>query len=305
MGRPTSATQPRLQKTATMVTRHPERLGAHVSTAGGPATAPKRGAAIGATAIQIFTKTPNMWREPVITPEIADGFLRARDAYPVAVTVSHDSYLINLASPDAALRAKSVDAFCGELQRSETLRLDAIVSHPGNYIDNRDAGLERNASAITDALRAVPGSVRLFLEATAGSGTALGRSFDELRILRDLVGDDVRHRIAFCADTCHLYSAGYDLVGAFDAVWEEWDRILGMDLLGCLHLNDSKTPFASRRDRHALIGEGSLGTDPFRRLMTDPRFAAIPKVLETPKGDDDETTNDLRMLALLRGMAPI
>lgn len=301
MKRTTSATQPHDGKGAAPRAASPELLGAHVSTSGGPATALPRGAAIGATAIQIFTKTPNMWREPVITPEIAGAFHAARDTHPVGAVVSHDSYLINLASPDPALRARSTDAFQGELSRSEALRLDAIVSHPGNFIDDHDAGLERNASAITDALRKVPGSVKVYLEATAGTGTVLGRTFEELRAIRDLIADDVRHRVAFCADTCHLYSAGYDLVGDFDGVWTEWDRIIGLELLGCLHLNDSKTPFASKKDRHELIGEGSLGIEPFRRIMNDPRFAAVPKLLETPKGDDDEVTNDLRMLALLRG----
>jgi deoxyribonuclease-4 len=115
-----------------------------------------------------------------------------------------------------------------------------------------------------------------------------------------LIGADVRDRVGFCADTCHLYSAGYDLVNDFDGVWAAWERIIGMQHLRCLHLNDSKNPFASRKDRHELIGDGSLGTEPFRRIMRDPRFATIPKILETPKGDEDETTNDRRMLALLR-----
>lgn len=299
MGR-ISATKPHTRTTDQGVARPPERLGAHVSTAGGPQTAPKRGAAIGATAIQLFTKTPNMWREPVITPEIAAAFRQAREEYPVGSIISHDSYLINLASPDPELRAKSITAFQGELARSEALGLDGIVSHPGNFIDDREAGLERNAAAITEALRAVPGKVMLLMETTAGTGTVLGRSFEELRDLRGLIGDDVRHRVGFCADTCHLYSAGYDLVSDYDAVWAAWDRIIGAEHLRCVHLNDSKNPFASKKDRHELIGEGSLGQAPFRRMMNDPRFHGIPMVLETPKGDVDETTNDLRMLALLR-----
>jgi deoxyribonuclease-4 len=302
MKRTSSATKPRQRKAPATGAEGPERLGAHVSTAGGPATAPARGAAIGATAIQIFTKTPNMWREPVVTQEIQTAFRRARDDHEVRLVVSHDSYLINLASPDPALRARSLGAFTGELRRSEELRLEGVVSHPGNYIDDRDAGLERNAEAITLALREVPGKVKLFLEITAGTGTALGRSFEELATIRALVGDDVRDRVGFCADTCHLYSAGYDLVGDFDGVWEAWDRILGFESLGCLHLNDSKTPFDSHRDRHELIGDGSLGLEPFRQLMNDPRFAGIPKILETPKGDDDEVTNDRRMLSLLRDL---
>jgi deoxyribonuclease-4 len=300
MKRTTSATQPRHARAAAQRAASPELLGAHVSTAGGPARAPARGAAIGATAIQIFTKTPNMWREPVVTPAIAAAFRAARDADPVGAVLSHDSYLINLASPDPALRARSAEAFQGELCRSEALGLAAVVSHPGNFIDDHDAGLERNAHALTEALREVPGQVKVYLESTAGTGTVLGRSFEELHTLRDLVGDDVRHRVAFCVDTCHLYSAGYDLVGDYDGVWEQWDRIIGSGLLGCVHLNDSKMPFASRKDRHELIGEGTLGVAPFRRIMNDSRLIGVPKILETPKGDVDEVTNDRRMLALLR-----
>ncbi len=276
-----------------------ELLGAHVSIQGGTPTAPARGAAIGATALQIFTKTPNMWREPEITPEIAAAFMAARALHPVNAIVSHDSYLINLASPDEAQMAKSITAFQGELRRSTALGLDGIVSHPGNFMDDRDAGIERNAAGITECLRAVPGDPLVLLETTAGTGTALGRTFEELAAIRDLVADDVRHRVAFCADTCHIYSAGYDLVGDFDGVWRVWDEVIGIELLRCLHLNDSKTPFDSHRDRHELLGEGSLGTAPFERIMRDPRFAGIPKLLETPKGDD-MVSNDTRMLAMLR-----
>jgi deoxyribonuclease-4 len=278
-----------------------ERLGAHVSTQGGPASAPPRAAAIGATAMQMFTKTPNMWREPVITPEIAADFKKSREDHPVVSAVSHDSYLINLASPDPALWTRSRQAFEGELRRSEALGLDGIVSHPGNFITEHDPGMERNARGVTEALRAVPGKVMVLLETTAGGGTVLGRTFEELHTIRELVAEDVRHRVGFCADTCHLYSAGYDLVNDYDGVWATWDRVIGLMHLRCIHLNDSKMPFASRKDRHELIGEGSLGLDPFRRVMQDSRFAEIPKILETPKGDADEVTNDRRMLALLRG----
>jgi deoxyribonuclease-4 len=144
--------------------------------------------------------------------------------------------------------------------------------------------------------------VAVLIENTAGSGTALGTTFEELRLLRDMIGEDVRHRVGFCLDTCHLYSAGYDVVTRYDAVWEEWERVIGFAQLGCLHLNDSRTPFGSRRDRHALIAEGSLGAEPFRRIMRDPRFRGIPKLLETPKGDD-EVTNDRKMLRRLRAYA--
>jgi deoxyribonuclease-4 len=279
-----------------------ERLGAHVSVQGGVDKAPVRGKAIGATAIQVFTKTPNQWREPVVPVESYAGFRRECDRLQLSSIVAHDSYLINLASPDPSLSARSEASFVAELRRCEAFGISRLVSHPGNYIDDRSAGLARNAAAYTRCLRQVPGSVVLLLETTAGCGTALGSTFEELALLRSLIGEDVRHRVAFCADTCHLYSAGYDLVGDYDGVWRRWDEILGFDRLHCLHLNDSKTPFASCRDRHELIAEGSLGPQPFRRIMTDPRLAHVIKILETPKGDDGVTT-DRKMLRRLRRYA--
>jgi deoxyribonuclease-4 len=282
--------------------RKQDLLGAHVSAQGGVHATPARATAIGATAIQLFTKTPNQWREPSLDGGIRDAFHSALEAESLTSVVSHDSYLINLASPDPALRDRSIESFTRELERCELLGIPGVVSHPGNYMDDRDRGLERNANAIRQALERVPGQVRIYLETTAGTGTALGRSFEELARIRDLLPPEFQGRIAYCADTCHLYSAGYDLVGNFDEVWSDWDRVIGLEHLACLHLNDSRTPFGSRRDRHELIGEGSLGPAPFRRLMLDPRFAHIPKILETPKGDD-MVTNDRRTLQRLRRYA--
>ena len=282
--------------------RAADLLGAHVSTQGGVHNALARGAAIGATAIQVFTKTPNQWREPALTEESRTAFRRERDRSGIARIVAHDSYLINLATPDPVLAARSLESFTNELRRCELLGIPALVSHPGNFIDHREAGLLRNAAAITRCLQAVPGDVMVLLETTAGSGTSLGATFDELADLRLAIDESVRHRVAFCADTCHLHSAGYDLVREYDAVWRRWGRTIGVRLLRCLHLNDSKTPFGSRRDRHELIGEGSLGPEPFRRIMRDPRFRRVMKVSETPKGDD-EFTLDRRMLRRLRAYA--
>jgi deoxyribonuclease-4 len=276
-----------------------DRLGAHVSVQGGVQTGPARGAAIGATAIQIFTKTPNQWREPVLSAETAAAFRHERERTGITCIVSHDSYLINLASPDPVLAARSAESFLAELRRCDTLGIPYVVSHPGNFIDDREAGLRRNAAAYTRCLEAVPGPVTILLETTAGTGTSLGSTFEELACLRDYVGEHVRDRIAFCAETCHLYAAGYDLVRDYEGVWRRWESAVGLAQLRCLHLNDSKTPFGSRRDRHELIGEGSLGPEPFRRIMRDPRFARTIKLIETPKGDD-ETTLDRRMLRRLR-----
>jgi deoxyribonuclease-4 len=282
--------------------RVPDLLGAHVSSKGGVDRAPARGTAIGATAIQLFTKTPNQWREPSLSAECRKAFRSECDRNQLANIVSHDSYLINLATPDPALHARSVGSFVAELQRCHDLGIPFMCTHPGNYIDHREAGLLRNARAYTRCLELVPGPVMILLETTAGSGTALGATFEELVTLRDAIGESVRHRVGFCADTCHLYSAGYDLVNDYDGVWRRWEELIGLTHLRCLHLNDSKTPFCSRRDRHALIAEGSLGPEPFRRIMRDPRFAAVIKVIETPKGDE-EFTQDRRMLRRLRAYA--
>jgi deoxyribonuclease-4 len=278
------------------------RLGAHVSVQGGVERAPVRGKAIGATAIQVFTKTPSQWREPTILPESYAAFRTECERLRLSSIVAHDSYLINLASPDRVLAARSEGSFMAELRRCEAYGIPYLVSHPGNYIDSPRAGLRRNAAAYTRCLRAVPGKVTVLLETTAGCGTALGSTFEQLAALREMIAADVRQRVAFCADPCHLYSAGYDLVNDYDGVWQQWDRILGLEYLHCLHLNDSKTPFASCRDRHELIAEGSLGARPFRRIMTDPRLAGIIKILETPKGTDALTT-DRKMIRRLRAYA--
>jgi deoxyribonuclease-4 len=277
-------------------------LGAHVSTRGGVAEAPARGRAIGATAIQIFTKTPNQWREPVLGDGAARAFRDALTAHGVRAVVSHDSYLINLASPDPHLRSRSQAAFVAELRRSERLGIPYVVSHPGNFLDERRAGLRRNAEAYAACLAAVPGSVKVAIETTAGSGTALGSTFEELRALADAMPASARRRVVFCADTCHLWAAGYDLVGDYDGVIAELDRVLGLERLVCFHLNDSRGARGGRLDRHALIGEGTLGREPFRRVMSDPRLAHVVRIIETPNGED-MVTNDRRMLRRLRAFA--
>jgi len=282
--------------------RSEERLGAHVSIRGGIDLAPGRGTAIGATAIQVFTKTPNRWLDPQIDGQTARAFREAYQRCGLRGIVAHDSYLINLASPDETLRRRSTNSFVAELERCHLLGIPAVVSHPGNYIDEREAGLERNAEACTRALERAAGDVMVLFETTAGTGTSLGRSFEELAALREAFPTPLQSRVGFCVDTCHVYAAGYDLVNAYDEVWEQFDRIVGLAHLQCIHLNDSKTPYGSHRDRHELIGQGTLGAGPFRRVMQDPRFVKVVKVLETPKGDD-EVTNDRRTLRRLRAYA--
>lgn len=252
--------------------------------------------------MQIFTKQASQWREPAIEEHERSRFRAGVEASALGHTNAHDSYLINLASPDPALRTHSLLSFLCELKRCEGLGLGALVSHPGNYIDDRASGLDRNAEAIAMALELVPGRTRLLLETTAGSGTALGSNFEELAALIDRIPVGLRDRVGVCVDTAHVFAAGYDLVRDYDAVWRRFDDVLGLARLGLLHLNDSKAPLGSRRDRHELIGEGALGPGPFRRIMTDDRFAAVPKVIETPKLDD-ATATDRRMLRRLRRYA--
>jgi len=277
-------------------------LGAHVSTAGGAATAPARATAIGATAMQVFTKVPNQWKEKEINDADAAGFKAELAKTNVRFTNAHDSYLINLASPDATLRTRSIESFKAELRRCHVLGLDALVSHPGNYIDDRESGIARNADAIVESLEATPGATRLLMELTAGQGTVIGATFEEMAALIARIPATLRTRIGVCLDTAHVFAAGYDLVNGYDGVWAAFGDIIGFDRLGLLHLNDSAAPLGARRDRHALIGEGAIGDGAFARIMTDPRFAALPKVLETPKGVD-MVTNDRRMLAKLRDFA--
>jgi deoxyribonuclease-4 len=277
-------------------------LGAHVSTEGGVAAGPARGGAIGATAIQLFTKTPNQWREPVLDAAVADRFRAEVTRHGIGMVVAHDSYLINLASPDAALRAKSIRSFIAELTRCRTLGIRWVVSHPGNYMDDRETGLARNAQGYAECLTAVPGEVGVLIEGTAGAGTALGSTFEELRALRDAMPVEVQARVGFCLDTAHLHAAGYDVAHETDGVWEAFDRIVGLDLLKCLHLNDSKAAAGSHLDRHEWIAEGTIGAEAFRRIMRDARLANVIKIIETPKRDDP-VKHDRRMLRRLRAYA--
>jgi len=277
-------------------------LGAHVSTEGGVAEAPARGAQIGAAAIQVFTKTPNQWREPALDAAVIDRFRTEVARHGILMVVAHDSYLINLASPDDALRARSIRSFIAELTRCRALGIPWVVSHPGNYMDQRTAGLERNARGYAECLAAVPGDVGVLIEGTAGAGTALGATFEELRALRDAMPKAARARVGFCLDTAHLHAAGYDVAGDVPGVWDLFDRVVGLELLKCLHLNDSKAAPGSHLDRHEWIAEGTIGAEAFRQIMRDPRLANVIKIIETPKLDDP-VQHDRRMLRRLRAYA--
>jgi deoxyribonuclease-4 len=217
-------------------------------------------------------------------------------------TVAHDSYLINIASPDDATWEKSIDALKIELDRCDILRIPFLVSHPGAHMGSGfDAGIDRVAAAINRIHGEIPdGKAAIAIETTAGQGTTMGRTFEEIAQMIDGIED--KERVAVCLDTCHIFVAGYDLLtlAAYEQTMKQFDDIIGFPYLKVLHLNDSLKGLGSNRDRHRHIGEGELGSEPFRFLLNDPRLTGLPGILETPKDDDYE--DDLRNLTLLRSL---
>lgn len=277
-----------------------DELGAHVSIAGGLALAPPRGRELGCGAIQIFVKNQRQWAAPPLTAADARAFRRARRRAGLRHAFAHGSYLVNLACPDPGGWRQAVDAFTDELRRAAMLGLDALVVHPGSHLGaGAEGGLDAIARAVDEALQATRGSpVKVALENTAGGGHVLGRTFAELRAILERLGHP--RRVGVCIDTCHLFVAGYDIrtPAGYALAMAECAELIGAGRVLAFHLNDAKAPLGSGLDRHENIGRGFLGLPPFRLLLNDRRFAAVPKVLETPK--EPEPTADLRNLATLR-----
>lgn len=273
-----------------------------MSVAGGLHLAIERGVQVGCDAIQIFTRNSNQWAAKPIGDEEALAFASARKRSGIGTVVAHDSYLINLASPDPALRRRSIDAFGRELDRCERLGLDALIAHPGAHVGSGEGhGVRRVARALDRVLRERPdGRVAVLLETTAGQGSSIGHRFEHLR---DIIGGmEASDRVGVCIDTCHIFAAGYDLrtPESYNDVMERLDRIVGLGKVRAFHLNDCKKDLGCRVDRHEHIGKGFIGLEGFRCLMNDPRFDSVPMFLETPKGPD--CAEDRVNLALLRGM---
>ena len=259
-------------------------IGAHVSIAGGIENAPLNAAAIGAKAFAMFTKNQRQWSSPPLTEESVQAFkanCREHGFSPKHI-LPHDGYLINLGNPDSGKRAQSLKAFTDEMRRCMLLGLDRLNFHPGSHLREipEDDCLRLIADSVNAALEETEG-VTAVLENTAGQGSNLGYSFEQLARIMELIRDS--SRIGVCIDTCHSFAAGYDLKSeeGYEKTMEAFERTIGFRYLRGVHLNDSKSILGGRLDRHNSIGKGELGLEPFRRLMNDPRFEDIPMVLET------------------------
>ena len=270
-------------------------LGAHVSTAGGMHNAITQAAELECEAIQVFTRNQRQWEPKPLDPEAAAAFKKG-NPYPA---VSHASYLINLCATDATVRARSRKAFADEIGRCAMLGIPYLCIHPGSHVGaGEDAGLDAIADGLAEGLAATKGMrVTVLLENTAGQGTNLGWRLEHLDRLRRAVKS---RRIGFCIDTCHWIAAGYDLAADPAGCLEELDDVCGIEHVKAFHLNDSKHPCGSRKDRHEHIGKGAIGTGAFRVLVNDGRLADRPGLLETPDGVAGYADN-LSVLRELRG----
>lgn len=305
-------------------------LGAHMSIAGGLYKAVEAAAALGMETVQIFTHSPsqwavkpvapaakeshrdgksltknnNQWRAKPLSAEEVAKFRQVHRQLGLKKLVAHTSYLINLASPNQELFRRSVEAFVVEMQRAEALGLDGLVTHPGAFVDSTEqAGLRRVARALDEVHRRCSDfRVRILLETTAGQGTSLGHRFEHLAEIIGRVKQP--ERLGVCVDTCHIFAAGYALAPARESrtTWRTFDRLVGLERIEAFHLNDSLKPLGSRVDRHAHIGRGELGLEPFRLLLNDRRFRRLPMLLETPKGIENGVDLDEMNLRTLRGL---
>lgn len=278
------------------------RLGAHMSIAGGPANALRRGQSIGCDAIQIFTRNANRWESKDLTEREIEDFQETRAHTGIAPVVAHSSYLINLGSSDEALWRKSVEAMIVELRRCQQLGVQDYVLHPGSHGGaGEEVGLKRVAEGLRSALEATADAQTVIaLEITAGQGHGLGCRFEHFAQIIEQT--ELSERLRICFDTAHVLAAGYEFRHrvAYDAMWAEFDALIGLGRLRAVHLNDAKRDLGSHVDRHEHIGQGCVGLEAFRLLVNDPRLRHIPMILETPKGPD--MLEDIRNLTLLRSL---
>jgi deoxyribonuclease IV len=277
-------------------------LGAHMSIAGGVGNALLLGAKVQCDAIQIFTKSSRQWAGKPYTQEEITQYRENQKTTGIKKVIAHDSYLLNLGSPDGVLRQRSILAFIDEMERCETLGISNLIAHPGSHVGSgEDQGLKTIASSLNEVHQACPGyNVNVTLEITAGQGSNLGYRFEHIVRMFDATRENERLRV--CFDTEHAFAAGYDIRTreGYERTFTEFDETIGIERLAAFHLNDSKKEFNSRVDRHEHIGKGHIGVEAFRLLMNDKRFWGVPMCLETPKGLD--LAEDRENLGLLRSL---
>jgi deoxyribonuclease IV len=277
-------------------------LGAHMSIAGEVGEALIRGKQVGCECIQIFTKSSRQWASKPFSKEEIEKFKRNQIETGIGPVIAHDSYLVNLGAPDEAMRLKSVKGFIDELHRCEALGVPTLVAHPGSHVGSGiENGIKTIAKSIDEAHAASKGfKVKIALEITAGQGSNLGHTFEQMAQIFDAVVEHERLRL--CFDTEHAFAAGYDIrtLEGYENTFNELDKFIGIKKLAAFHLNDSIKDFHSRVDRHQHIGKGFIGLDAFRRILNDERFFGLPMCLETPKGADMK--EDIENLATLRSL---
>jgi deoxyribonuclease-4 len=277
-------------------------LGAHMSIAGGVDKALLEGKKVDCDVVQIFTKSSRQWAAHPYTKEEIENFSRNQKEAGIVTVVAHDSYLLNLGSPEAGLRKRSVRGFIDEMERCETLKIPYLIAHPGAHVGaGEEGGIKTIARSLDDIHAACEKyRVRVALEITAGQGSNLGYRFDQIRKMIDATQESDRLRV--CFDTEHAFAAGYDLrtKEGYERTFGEFDETIGLERIAAFHLNDSKKEFHSRVDRHEHIGKGHIGVEAFRLLMNDRRFWGLPMCLETPKGPD--LKEDTENLTLLRSL---
>lgn len=277
-------------------------LGAHTSTSGGVGAAVDLANKLGFTAMQIFSKNNTRWSQRPFKRSETDEFKLKLKASNIKFVCVHDSYLINLCSTNPEFKKKSEEAFLDEIVRCQQLGIEFLNFHPGSHSGaGEEEGLKKIAEALNIAHSKTKGSnVSSMLEVTAGQGSAIGYRFEHLRKIIDLVED--KKRMSVCIDTAHIFAAGYDIRTreAYKKTMKEFDDIIGLELLKCFHMNDSKKPLGSRVDRHDHIGKGLIGLEGFRNIMNDKKLNHIPKILETPKGK--EHLEDVENLEVLKSL---
>ena len=273
-----------------------------MSISGGVDKAIIRGASVGCRAVQIFTKSSNQWAAKKLDDEVVARFKANMIETGIKNVVAHDSYLINLASPNNDLRKKSFHAFLDEMDRCRKLSIKELIMHPGSHTGSgEEAGIKTISAEFRELLSLSDGwGIDIVLETTAGQGTNLGHSFEQLATI--IENTALSDRMKVCFDTCHVFAAGYDIstIDGYHETMDRFDRLIGLNRIVAFHINDSKKGLGSRVDRHEHLGKGEIGETPFRMIMKDDRFKAVPKILETPKGK--EMGEDRQNLAFLKNL---